>query len=141
MKDTEQYIDAQGVPFEEHRALLSRPFPRAVRVTDRRVRATYRAEWDRCQVCLTQENMLRSLGLPLETHHIMAGTVGRSDERTNLIVVCRSCHEIEKTVQLPLGAILWCKWRTSPADVDWVRLAVLRCRFLPDLIEHTGLAF
>jgi len=68
----------------------------------------------------------------LELHHVIGGTKGRSDERTNLIMLCRDCHEQVATAGL--GAILGMKWSIDRQGTDWVRLAVLRRSFLPDLI-------
>ena len=98
--------------------------------------ARYRELWDHCQVCQETYN---SLSVVLECHHIIGGTKGRSDELTNLICLCRSCHQrLGPHSEENLGTILFWKWATDRGTLSWVRLAILHRRFLPDLQMNLG---
>jgi len=130
------FIDGQGVPFSRYRELLpkrARDFPKPERVKDDQVIMAYRWRWTHCQVCGQGQRD----GVILDVHHIIGGTKGRSDEKTNLISLDRDCHDKANTLELPKGLILWCKWRTDRRSVSWVRLAILHRQFLPDLIIDT----
>jgi hypothetical protein len=131
-----RWIDGNDVAFNEYRQLLPRlasDFPLPNRVKDQDVLSAYRAEFDYCQVCGRSD-------LGIEVHHIIGGTKGRSDERTNLISLEPALHERVKTSELPQGLIMWCKWRIDPSGTDWVRLAILNRAFLPDLVESLEVA-
>jgi hypothetical protein len=73
-------------------------------------------------------------------HHLIRR--GRSDEATNLALLCGRCHEFchgarvrvegELLPGLSLGMQLACKRLADPSGYDPVRLAVLRGRCLPE---------
>lgn len=131
------FVDGRGVAFVDYRSKLPArvrdwPFPDRPRCDE--WLQTFVLRQDRCQVCGR-----RGGTHGLHIHHIMAGTVGRSDEQTNLIRLCsdgpdQGCHAESHGGNLPLGLILWAKWRTDAAETDWVALALLHGRFLPELI-------
>ncbi len=131
------YLDCNGIPFTEYRKHLPKlasDFPRPKRVKDAELLRYYHGEHDRCQVC----GRMPYWGVQLECHHITGGSKGRSDERTNIIMLCngwQGCHNrVQSSVAL-FGDVLWWKWKSTPEEVDWVRLALLHGSFLPDLIE------
>lgn len=133
------YEDRHGIAFAAYRHHLPGPvsaWEQVRRVRDPYVIAAIHYQWQRCQVCGAD----RHERVKLEAHHIIGGTKGRSDERTNLIMLCaggaKTCHERVNTAELPLATILWALWRTNRLAVDWVRLALLRRRHLPDLLPN-----
>lgn len=70
-----------------------------------------------------------------EAHHLAAGYLrGKSDELCALVSLSREWHEKVNTEELPLGRILWLKWRHDRPSTDWVRLTLLFGYHLPDLI-------
>ena len=75
----------------------------------------------------------------LELHHIIGGRGGRSDERTNLLPLCRWCHQGPKKIEDNLGFVLFLKWLQAAEELDWLRLAALHGRFLPELWLPEGL--
>lgn len=131
----ETYVDCTGLSFAE--ALVSLPksvhdWPQPERVKDRILLDTMYMEAHRCAACgYIARPWPTALGL-LQLHHIVGGTQGRSDERTNLIPLCRRCHVNANTDALPLARILYHKWRTDPEHTDWRRLAILKRQFLPE---------
>ncbi len=128
------YNDCNGVPFGSYRELLpasASMFPRAGVIKDREALSEFHARFDRCWRCgVKRSHVWRGL----QCHHIFGGTKGRSDESTNFAMLCAACHELVNTQEFPLGRILFLKWMNDRGAVDWVRLAILRRCFLPDLI-------
>ena len=128
----EEFVDGDGVSFAEYRRLLparSADFPSPNRVKSPGTVAAYRAEFPYCQV-----SGASGRGVILECHHIIGGTRGRSDERTNLIMLRRELHGCANSRALPKGLILWAKWRADRLGTRWARLAILNNAFLPDLV-------
>jgi len=125
----ERYKDGDGVSFADHRALLperAADFPAAGIVRDGEALELIGWRFPRCQVCGERGG---------NRHHIIGGA-GRSDEATNLIVLCGSgnasgCHAEAHGGELTLARILWYKWRQDRANLSWVRLAILRRGHLP----------
>jgi hypothetical protein len=92
---------------------------------------------DRCQVCWTPREMLASADIypqRLEVHHIVKA--GRSDEPTNLLMVCSRCHRVIEGERVPSGGkgywprlglcnILWVKSTASQEEYDRDRLTLL----------------
>lgn len=72
--------------------------------------------------------------LTLTHHHIFAGTVGRSDERTNLFPCHWKCHQELQSDASLTGKVLYLKWHHDRTGTVWTRLAELHGRNLPDLI-------
>lgn len=130
----ERYADCKGVFFDQCRLWLPQrtaEWPQVTRVNDHTLLATIpRIRCWRCRVEPIQH------WLPIEVHHIVGGTKGRSDEWTNLIPLCQTCHGIANTKLFPLGQVLFKKWFCDRAHVDWVRLTLLRRQHLPDLITE-----
>jgi len=128
------FLDKHGIAFADHRALLperSADFPKRGIVKDREALEEIGWVFSRCQACGRKG---RAFGL--HRHHIIGG-VGRSHERTNLIVLCsegpdHGCHAEAHGGNLSLANILWIKWRDDRAEIDWVRLAILRGCHLPE---------
>ena len=127
-------LDALGVPFAGYHKLLPKraaDFPLPHRVKDRQVLREYRLRSDACQVCGATRQLWGGEPVWLELHHIIGGTQGRSDEPTNLLLLCRQCHLQVKTSALPQSRILYRKWATDQAHIWWVRLAILARKHLP----------
>lgn len=70
---------------------------------------------------------------PMDVHHIVGGSRGRCDSLTNLMPVCRKCHEEIQSVPALLPHVLYQKWKHDRAHVSWVRLTLLAGRWLDDL--------
>jgi hypothetical protein len=124
------FVDGKGVSYHQYRRHLparARDFPDPERVDDPERTMRYREQMGRCQITGDRAG-------PIDVHHIIGGTKGRSDEWTNLILLRRDWHEKANTNELSLGVILWLKWSTDREHTDWVRLAILRRAFLPTLI-------
>lgn len=132
---TERYADSKGVPFDEYRFHLPdrvSEWPKVVRVDDDSVEQKMHGWYSKCWNCGAwrvfewQDDM--------QTHHVVGGTRGRSDEYTNIAVLCARCHGNANTAALPMGHILYIKWKHDRQHTDWVRLALLHRQHLPDLI-------
>ncbi len=127
------FVDGRGVPFARYRELLpnlARNFPPANRVRDRDFGRRMYYDWQWCQVC----GALGRRGAILEIHHMFAGRHGKSDELCAVIMCCRECHErYGPQSEANVGLLLFRKWATDAVHTDWVRSAILRRRFLPDL--------
>jgi len=134
------FTDRHDIAFGDYRKHLpakARDFPPPERIKSHAVMRQFHFLWDHCQVCGRGS---RRLGVKLEAHHIIGGQQGRSDELCNLLMLCDDHHRDVKTRKLPQGLLIWCKWRTDRFNTDWVRLAILSRRFLPDLIIDRELA-
>jgi len=130
---TELYIDGTGSSFTDAMRNLPKSvhdWPPPERVKDHILLQRMHEERRQCGVC-SYKPMAWSW-LAVELHHIVGGSKGRSDERTNLIPLCRRCHDNANTDTLPLARILFCKWRIDPEHTDWRRLAILKRQFLPE---------
>lgn len=118
-------MDGDGVYFDEAEAIFWKV--RGVAKLRRPHRPEIREQFRGPGLCLICENVT-PYGEP---HHIVHGTVGRSDELTNLMRVCRECHnEIQSDARL-LSKVLLAKWTFEPEQVSWVRLALLRDSWWP----------
>lgn len=129
------YTDGKGIAFNHYREHLptrAADFPRRRAIRDRDVMSSFHQAWDFCFVTGVKRG---AFGVKLEAHHLFSGTAGRSDETCNLIMLDHKIHEQVKTAKVPLGLLLWCKWRLDRDNMDWIRMAVLRGSFLPDLIN------
>jgi len=123
-----QHYDASGLAFESLRATLPPrcDWPKRSAVKDRRLLRLVHAEMSGCSACGAVDH--------LELHHLVGGRGGRSDERTNLLPLCRACHVLVNTPALPFGRLLFLKWSVHPEEVLWERLTLLHGRWLPALI-------
>jgi len=138
----EEYRDCNGLTIADVRKRLPRAadFPPAAAQLNRQVRREYANEWDRCQICGTRGDYHQGT---LDPHHIIGGfTRAKSDERTNIIMLCndltvwggRRCHEVmQGGGDEMLRRVLYAKWKTNPEDTDWMRLTLLRGTFLPEI--------
>lgn len=105
--------------------------PRLKPVKSKRTLGEYAARVQWCEACGITAEAAASRYRSLEIHHIIKR--GRSDERTNLIRLCRSCHQrAERTNRddkswLLIGHVLSIKKLRDPAGWDAKRLAEL-CR-------------
>jgi 5-methylcytosine-specific restriction endonuclease McrA len=132
---TERYADSKGIPFDEYRVWLPErvsEWPQVRRVDDYEVCKRMHDQWQMCWNCC-RIDFITIRGV-VQAHHIAAGTKGRSDELTNIAMLCGDCHANANTDALPLGRILFLKWKHDRQYTDWVRLALLARRHLPDLI-------
>lgn len=132
------FKDKNDVPFADHHRHLPKlasDFPKSGVVTNPGLRWEYKPKYKKCAVCdwSYEEPGFLCRIIWLELHHIIGGQKGRSDELTNYIVICSACHEKVNTSELPMGKILYHKWKADQGNVDWARLAILRGCFLPDL--------
>lgn len=130
---SEDFKDGNGVAFADYRDMLpnrASDFLKAHVVKNKRLLGVLHQEWKCCIVCGSR----RSLNL----HHIAHGACGRSDERTNLAMLCshgpdKGCHSDVHGGTVSLGRLLYYRWCAERESVDWVRLAILFRHFLPDL--------
>ncbi len=82
---------------EEHRVKAARNYNRYSRAPDvhkkygrawKRIRDAYAAEHPLCEKCLAEGRVT----LTEEVHHIIPVSRGGTHERSNLMALCRSCH-------------------------------------------------
>lgn len=126
---TDLYQDGVGVYFNEIRQWLPskvRDWPQ-VRIVDSTGNRSQILSRGFCFMCGASS---RWHG-PLEVHHIFGGSRGRCDSLTNLMPVCRACHEETQSVPAMLPKVLLAKWKHDRANVSWVRLVVLNQRWFP----------
>lgn len=129
MKDHE-FTDGRGVDFRDVRRLHLLPervrdWPRVSRVQFAGLRALYRSPGT-CTICTKPLSYGEA-----ECHHLTGGTKGRSDERCNLIKLCRFCHDEVQSQRAAHQRVWLAKFQAEPWDCDWVRLILLFGRW-PD---------
>ncbi len=114
--------------------MFDRPHP----VKNPELLAALHGEWDFCHCCGIPRH--RAQWQRLELHHILKS--GRSDERTNLVLLCIRDHQLaefhsiraDNGVLLPyltLPRVLWLKKRIDPENYDRQRLQQLYGKRLP----------
>lgn len=134
-REREQWADCHGIPFDEYRLWLPEKcsdWRQVVRVKNDSVeRLMHEWHW----TCWNLDAWHPAYS-KVEAHHIAAGTKGRADEFTNIAMFCAECHSNVNTDRLPMGRVLYLKWKHDRAHVDWVRLALLHRKHLPDLITN-----
>lgn len=72
------------------------PVPKHPRIIDRALVAALKIEVGECEVCHAVP-----WRHPLDTHHIKTRGAGGDDVRTNLIVLCRQCHDLAQRRRIP----------------------------------------
>lgn len=132
-RKVERYVDNRGIEFGEigfH--LRGRPgdWPRITRVT-RKGACTFMHEFHQaCWQCGK-----RGYGLDAtQAHHIFEGSRGKSEELCNIAMLCALHHGQLSDPIIPLGRILYLKWKHDWLHTDWVRMTLLCGYHLPDLI-------
>jgi hypothetical protein len=119
------------------------PYDRVKPIRDEQFRREWMARQTHCQACGRTRREANYDVMPLTCHHIVK--FGRSDEATNLLCLCQSCHDLAENRQirvkglvllpLSLGNCLWLKRDRDKGEYDPVRLAQLYGRALPELEE------
>ena len=129
----QEYRDCHGIAFDDVRFILpARPgdWPKVTRVTNpdvcRIMHELHQACWECCQRTTWE--------MRVEAHHMFAGSRGKSDEACAIAVLCEWHHGQHADPILPLGRLLYLKWRDDRPHCDWVRATLLNGRFLPELI-------
>ena len=123
----DNYRDCHGVDFDDVRYILGEDrnkWPKVVRVIDPAVCKLIHQLWLYCWNC-------RDNGI--EAHHEFAGSAGKTDELCAMFALCSECHGNVHTPKLPLGRMLFLKWKFDRMHTDWVRATLLRGSFLPEL--------
>lgn len=126
------YRDSQGIELSDvWRFLHGRPsdWPTVVRVHDETICKLMHEWFNECWNCGRMN---------VQCHHIIGGTKGRSDELTNIAMLCgpnlitgdEGCHAKANTNELPMGRILLLKCRWDWQHTNWVRLCLLARQFL-----------
>lgn len=126
----ERFLDSRGVAFDEYPLLPPldgkpvRDWPTVKRVVDPTVCREMHKRFGAggCWNCQAKH---------AQAHHLAAGSAGRSDEYTVIVMLCKNCHSKVNTPELPLERLLGLKWLRDRANVCWVRLALLFRRLLP----------
>ncbi len=114
------FPDSTGLYFGEAPQIV-RAWPKLLtlrRVDSSAVMNRFHAQHGYCMVCG------QSYGVKLEAHHMASGS-RISDELTNLLMVCKSCHSEVQSSKVHLGRCLWCKWKHDRPNLNWVRLSLL----------------
>lgn len=131
----EEFRDSTGLAFSDVRAYMERHYgsrvsdwPSAKAVIDDSVERLMH-EWfpRQCWVC---GNGLAGV----QAHHLVGGSRGRSDEFTNIVLLCRPCHEQAHGGKLAFGRLIYLKWLNDPQHLNYGRLSLLKRAYLPDLI-------
>src|SRR4051794_1511100 len=105
--------------------------------------ANFASTHDHCQACGIDAKTAYHQRWPgLSRHHIIKS--GRSDEVTNLLMLCHRCHELAENKplrvdgvlmpKLPVAVCLSIKATREPLVFNPARLEVLRGRPLPDFL-------
>ena len=140
-KTQERYRDSRGLAFDEVRAYVEihfgmRPseWPRIKEVKDPDVCSRMHDLFCECWNCGGEGGY--GTFRRIEVHHICGGTKGRNDEPCNTAMLCNlpRCHPSANTSELPIGRVLFLKWKHDRQNCDWVRLTLLNRKFLPELI-------
>lgn len=124
----ERFEDCNGIAFDEVRLILPaerRLWPVARLVVDPDVCRLMHERFGRCWECGAY---------PVQVHHMIEGAHGRSDELANACVLCADCHGQNKRTIIPLGRQQFLKWDFDRVNTDWVRLTIVRGRWLDELI-------
>jgi hypothetical protein len=129
----ERYADSHGICFDEYRLWLPErvsDWPSVRRVTNPSVCQMFHRLYPTCWNCAGT--------LDVQAHHGCAGYLrGRSDELTLLWALCgdfgNGCHGKVATPSLSHGRLLMLKWKHDREHLDWVRVALVWRRHLPDL--------
>jgi hypothetical protein len=128
VKAREEWRDSRGVPFADVRFILGEDkfrWPKINRVRDQRVCQLFHELFPTCWV---------DHRLPAEAHHGASGYLrGRSDELCVLFALSKPWHDVVGSTKLPLGTLLWLKFKNDFCHTDWVRTTLLFGYFLPDL--------
>lgn len=133
---TAPMTDMQGYTLEQARVLMSDwkqrlgRWPDAHAVKSPRVMAAFHDEFHHCWFCQTRHT---------EAHHFAHGA-RRSDERTNLIMVCSDfgggCHRLIESGKISQADVLTMKWKLDRDQLSWLRLLWL-CKRLDLSLEAT----
>lgn len=139
----EPFEDRNGLPFAQaklHLPQRASEWPGRESSKDPNLSRLLHAEMWRCSNpwCRNPAWLERAPWCILELHHMIGGRGGRSDERTNILPLCRWCHQGPHQITDNLGFVLFLKWLQAGEEIDWLRLAVLHGRFLPDLLSYDG---
>lgn len=111
-----RFADAHGVCFDElTHAML---WPVVHRVDSQEVLDEYRFN----PICFWCE---RRFVVALDAHHIVGGSAGRSDEKCNLMSLCRECHSRLQSDSSKQPKMLGQKWKHDRWNCDWRRLCEL----------------
>jgi 5-methylcytosine-specific restriction endonuclease McrA len=141
-RQTEGYADSRGIRFDEYHFHLPAKvsdWQTVVRVDDARICSDMHEWFKGCWACCWDDrDYAATTDYELQAHHITGGTKGRSDEYSNIAMLCMDCHGDANTNGLPMGRILFLKWKFDRQHTDWVRLALLARRFLPGLFLDNG---
>lgn len=124
------FEDGFGVRFHETRMWLPdlvKDWP-TVRIVDRKANRDFVRLGGMCYWC---ERLFHPN--ELDPHHIF-GASHRCDCLTNLMPVCRACHDKIQSVPELLPSVLYRKWTLDRQHVSWVRLTLLAGRWLDDLV-------
>ena len=124
---TRLFEDCHGVAFCEYRLWLPArvcDWPQVHVVKNSRVCDLMHRMCYACFICGGPPLVYR----PLEAHHIIGGA-HRSDELTNVAILCRFCHQSVQHAPRRLKDVLLAKWQCDREHTSWVRLAQLHGRF------------
>lgn len=124
--------DGRGVRFHEYRLLLP---PRVAdwrvgRYVDNPDATSFAHTIWKYNVCWWCGKDSRE---PLQLHHIFV--TGRSDELCNFFMCDEECHNLIQASPKHLARVLYCKWAFDRIHTDWVRMALLRNKALPDPVK------
>jgi hypothetical protein len=110
------------------------------------------AQHKSCMVCgISEVDAMCHRWPGLDCHHIVKP--GRAHEATNLIRVCRRCHQLAEGSAIPgningvkylwpkltIENVIWCKMLEDHESVDLLRLSELLGRYVPKPVEFDHL--
>jgi 5-methylcytosine-specific restriction endonuclease McrA len=106
-------------------------------IKDKEALNYYRWSHDRCAICHREHNeILNEYPPAFEVHHIIHGCSGRSDEESNLLLVCPRCHRAIHDGKQPgmqsltMANVIWAKKNEDGLNVE--RLNELYFKLLPE---------
>lgn len=124
-------------------------FKKSHPIKDKDARSAWSMQFDQCMICGIDRWQAIGVRFPclLQVHHIMKQ--GRSDENSNLLLVCSQCHAVIEGERLPdgpghwpelsLAHVLWSKRLHDNKHYDPERLCELWHRPLSALPEPESL--
>ena len=122
------YADSRGVAYADVRRILGEDpyrWERVPKLMDKRVCECFHRIHAHCWNCG---------GWGCQAHHAAAGSAGKRDALPLLFALCETCHGAVNTPVLPLGRLLYLKYKNDWPNTDWLFTARAFKHHLPDLI-------
>lgn len=118
-----RHADNEWIPFDSIRSLLPdrvADWPNIQCLEDISVTRLMHRFYRFCFLCMSESD--------IEAHHIFGGA-HRSDELTNILMVCYRCHKRIQSDPKCLREVLMAKWTWDRIHTNWRRMLLLHGRW------------